>query len=205
MSLTNSSLDSVQSLVVRIDSMREVSRLIIGELAQALGGSKNRKLTLQVRETINQLERESIQALVDQVEPARPAAKRIDLEKRAIEAVLQGSEWSSAAEIGQRLDDRAVNPHAAVSRWQSAGRIFGIDHRGRKIYPSYVFDASGKPLPEVKEILSILSGYSPFRIASWFESTNSFLGGKRPREVIASDPQTVVAAARDHRTGPVHG
>jgi len=197
--------DAIQALVVRIDSMREASRLIIGELSRTFTGPRDKKLTLHVREAINKLERQSIQELVDEVEPKRPRATRIDLEKRAIDAVLQGTEWNSAAEIGQRLDERAANPHAAVSRWQQSGRIFGIDHRGKKIYPAYIFDATWQPLPEVKKILAALDGYSPFRIAAWFESTNSFLGGKRPREVIASAPEAVVAAAEDHKVGAVHG
>ncbi|MBT2304459.1 hypothetical protein J7E70_28930 [Variovorax paradoxus] len=196
--------EAIQTLVARIDSMREASRLIIGELSRTLTGPRDKKLTLHVREAINELERQSIQELVDEVEPRRPAATRIDLEKRAIDAVLQGTEWSSAAEIGQRLDAKAANPHAAVSRWQQSGRIFGIDHRGKKIYPAYIFDATWQPLPAVKTILAVLED-SPFRVAAWFESTNSFLGGKRPREVIASAPEAVVAAAEDHKVGAVHG
>lgn len=118
---------------------------------------------------------------MDEVEPRRPAATRIDLEKRAIDAVLQGTEWSSAAEIGQRLDASAASPHAAVSRWQQSGRIFGIDHRGKNIYPAYVFDATWQPVPKVKKILAVLTtirpsglrrGSSPpFR--SWAESVRA--------------------------------
>ncbi len=197
--------DTLQALVAHIDSMRDASRLIIGELARTLGGAQDKKLTLRVREVINELERQSIQALVDEVEPRRPAATRIELEKRAIDAVLQGTEWNSAAEIGRRLHAQAVNPHAAVSRWQQSGRIFGIDHRGRKIYPAYIFDAAWQPLPAVKKVLEVLGDHSVFRVAAWFESTNSFLGGRRPREVIASDPEAVVAAAEDHKVGSVHG
>lgn len=196
--------DAIQALVARIDSMREASRLIIGELSRTLTGPRDKKLTLHVREAINELERQSIQELVDGVEPRRPAVTRIDLEKRAIDTVLQGTEWNSAAEIGQRLNAKAANPHAAVSRWQQSGRIFGIDHRGKKIYPAYIFDATWQPLPAVKKILAVLDD-SPFRVAAWFESTNSFLGGKRPREVIASAPDAVVAAAEDHKGGAVHG
>ena len=197
--------DAIQTLVIRIDSMREASRIIIGELSRTLTDPRDKNLTLHVREAINELERQSIQQLVDEVEPRRPTATRIDLEKRAIDAVLQGTEWSSAAEIGQRLDAKAANPHAAVSRWQQSGRIFGIDHRGKKIYPAYIFDATWQPLPAVKKVLAILGDYSPFRVAAWFESTNSFLGGMRPREVIASAPEAVIAAADDHKVGAVHG
>ena len=200
-----SSNDAMQALVTRIDSMREASRLVIDRVALLLGGSEDKVLTLQVREAISDLERQSMQALVDGVEPKRAPATRIELEKRAIDAVLQGTEWSSAAEIGQRLHAKAANPHAAVSRWSQSGRIFGIDHRGKKIYPAYIFDTTWQPLPAVKRVLEILDDYSPFRVAAWFESTNSFLCGKRPREVISSKPSAVIAAAEDHKVGAVHG
>jgi hypothetical protein len=197
--------DAVQTLLTRIDGMRAASRLIISQLGQTLAAPKERKLTMNVREAINELERQSMQALVDGIEPRRPSASRIELEKRAMDAVLQGTEWYTGAEIGQRLDAKAANLHAAVNRWQHSGRIFGIDHRGRKIYPSYLFDATWQPLPAVKKILEIMNDYSPFRVASWFESTNSNLKGKRPREVIARDPDAVMAAAQDHLAGAVHG
>jgi hypothetical protein len=47
--------------------------------------------------------------------------------------------------------------------------------------------------------------YPSLRLAAWFESTNSMLGGRRPREVIGDDPKLVIEAARDHLIGPVHG
>ena len=130
---------------------------------------------------------------------------RTDLEKRAIEQVLQGAEWSTAVEIGARRAPGAANSHGTISRWRDAGAVFGIDHGGRKIYPAYVFDASLQPLPAVRKVLEVLKGCEPFRIAAWFESTNAFLGGRRPREVIGTDPDAVVAAAREHAMGPVHG
>lgn len=197
--------DAIPTLMAHIAGMRVASRLMIDVLAGSLSGQRGKKVTLQMREAINELERKSIQELVDEVEPRRPAATRIELEKRAIDAVLQGTEWNSAAEIGLRLHAKAANPHAAATRWLQSGRIFGIDHRGKRIYPAYIFDATWQPLPAVKQVLEVLDGYSPFRVAAWFESTNSFLGGKRPREVIASDPRAVVAAAEDHKVGAVHG
>lgn len=204
-SATKEPNDAIRALLNRIDGMRAASRLIIDQLAETLAAAKERKLTMEVREVINELERQSMQDLVDQIEPRRPSAMRVELEKRSIDAVLQGTEWHTAAEIGRQLDPKAANLHATVNRWQHSGRIFGVDHRGRKIYPSYLFDPTWQPLPAVKKVLEILHGYSPFRVAAWFESTSSALKGKRPREVIARDPEAVVAAAEDHVVGAVHG
>jgi hypothetical protein len=51
----------------------------------------------------------------------------------------------------------------------------------------------------------VFADYAPLRLAAWFESTNSTLGGRRPCEVIGDDPKLVIEAARDHLIGPVYG
>jgi hypothetical protein len=57
----------------------------------------------------------------------------------------------------------------------------------------------------VAQVMQVLTGYSPYRLASWFESTQGALGGRRPRELLDSDPAAVLAAARRHADGPLHG
>ena len=89
------------------------------------------------------------------------------------------------------------NRIGSVSRWKSQGRSFAIRQGNRDLYPRYALRADFHPLDEMREILQVLRGYSPTGPATWFESTNSFLGGKRPRELLATNPELVVAAAKD--------
>lgn len=42
-------------------------------------------------------------------------------------------------------------------------------------------------------------------LAYWFASVNSFLGGKRPQDLLISKPDRVVAAAEDEVAGVLHG
>jgi len=147
----------------------------------------------------------SPQAVVDATPVRQLSPTRARLEQRAIEAVLQGTTWLTAQQVGRRHNPDAANPHAAASRWQQAGKVFAIERAGQRLYPSYVFDELGQPLPAVQEILRVLDGYTPFRIAAWFESTSSMLDGQRPRELLATHPAAVIVAAREHVTGPVHG
>jgi hypothetical protein len=42
-------------------------------------------------------------------------------------------------------------------------------------------------------------------MAYWFLSVNSFLGGKRPQDLIASAPERVIAAAIDEVQEIAHG
>jgi len=143
--------------------------------------------------------------VVDETPVRMRPRTRVEMEERAIEVVLQGAEWLTAREVGERHNPQAGNPHAAVSRWVQTGKIFGIQRAGQALYPSYEFDELGQPIPAVQDVMSVLSGYSPFSMASWFESVSSMLNGRRPREVLTSEPHAVIEAARDHVMGPVHG
>lgn len=196
----------VLGLDMCLECIRLAGRLLLTAVRRNVNDeAKEDAIYLEVLRVINKAEAESIQLLVDNAEPRRPAATRLALEDRAIDAVFKGTEWSSAAEIGERINSAAANPHASVSRWQKADRVFGIDRKGKKLFPAYIFDDVGQPLPVVKKVLGVFAGYTPLRVASWFESTNSLLGGRRPREVIKSAPDAVLAAAQDHLVGPVHG
>ena len=42
------------------------------------------------------------------------------------------------------------------------------------------------------DVERMLDKHSGEWLATWFESTNSFLGGKRPRELLLSDPASVI-------------
>ena len=127
------------------------------------------------------------------------------LQKRAVESVLSGTAWLTAAEVGTRVNPAATNEHALASRWLSEGKIFAIQRAGQNEYPSYAFEETGYPIPALAGVLTILEGMSPFRIAAWFESRTATLNGKRPRELLASHSRAVIEAARSHREEAVHG
>lgn len=145
------------------------------------------------------------QKLVDATPIRRVDPLLEKLQARTVQAVLSGTAWHSAKAVGARVDPNAANLHALASRLLKEGRVFAIERSGVKEYPDYAFDPLGNPIPAMREVLGVLSGYSPFRLASWFESTNAHLGGRRPREVLNTDPQAVISAARAHVEGPVHG
>lgn len=169
-------------------------------------GVKPSKLPVQIV-TLPPIEKQRLTAqdLVD-----RSPIRRIDpvvekLQKRTVDAVLNGASWVTSKEVGTRADSNAANKHALASRLLKERRVFAIERAGRKEFPDYAFDPLGNPIPAMREVLGILAGYSSFRLASWFESKSSRLGGRRPREVLVTDPQAVIAAARGHMLGPVHG
>ena len=132
-------------------------------------------------------------------------ATRAALEQRAIAALFDGTEWLTAEQIGRLRDPDARNPHGTANRWRGEGKVFALTKGGTLYYPRYAFDETLDPRPAVAAVLSVLAGYSPYRVASWFESTSGALGGRRTRELLAAAPDRVVEAARRHATGTLHG
>lgn len=146
-----------------------------------------------------------VQDMVDQAPIRRRDPVRERLQQRAVHQVLDGTSWLSAKEVGEQADPAAKNKHALASRLLARRRVFAIHRRSQNEFPRYQFDLLGQPIDAVAKVLAIFDGYTPFRIASWFESASSELGGRRPREVLADDPQAVVKAAQAHVRGAVHG
>ena len=143
--------------------------------------------------------------MVDQA-PIRRADPLIEkLQQRAVEQVLSGTTWLTSKEVSEQTDPAAKNKHALAHRLLSQRRVFAINRRNQNEFPRYQFDPLGQPIDAVARVLEIFQGYTPFRIASWFESTSSELGGRRPREVLADNPSAVVAAAAAHVRGATHG
>lgn len=140
--------------------------------------------------------------LVDSTEPTPFDLKKANLRATAMKAILQGTEWLTAEQVGReygRLNGNAAPANAAAvsNRWKNQNELFAIQYKGRDWYPKYAFGLDFRPLPVMRDILSLLSGLDPWSVGAWFESTSSFLGGQRPREVITHDGQRVLAAAQD--------
>lgn len=139
-------------------------------------------------------------------DPTRHAPSlRAEMEARSVAAVLDGATWLTALAVGEQHNPDDPVPWGVAIDWGQEGKIFSVELAGRTLFPGYIFDELGNPIPEVAEILKIFCDYTPIRIASWFESTNSMLHGNRPRERLATDPTAVVEAARRHAEGSIHG
>lgn len=144
-----------------------------------------------------------IDFFLESYSPTSFDVRRAQMNANAFRAIYAGTEWLTAAELGTQLGQltgkHPANPSAQASRWKTHGEIFAIEHDGKDRYPRYGFGVNWRPVPAMKEVIKLLSGSDPLRLAAWFESTSSFLGGKRPREVIQQgNGDEVIAAARDY-------
>jgi hypothetical protein len=96
---------------------------------------------------------------------------------------------------------------AQLNGWQHDGRIFAIEDGGNVYFPLYAF-SQGETHPSltVSTVLKIFGDTkSGWVVALWFAAANSFLNDERPQDVLATDPQRVVAAAKNEVEGLHHG
>ena len=125
----------------------------------------------------------------------------LDIERARMQAdarkkVFDGTAWLTAAQIADLAGLGQKNPSGTVNRWKQQRQIFALNHRGQDWYPKYALDDDFRPHPAIAQVIDALPDWKAERLASWFESKSSTLGGERPREVLAFDAPRVIAAAQ---------
>lgn len=118
-------------------------------------------------------------------------------------SVLSGTVWLLAEEMAQLRVPRPLE--GSPWEWRVERRLFALRPSARHLYPLYAFTPAWMPEPGLEKVLVALTSLSEWRIASWFESTNSYLDGERPRDLLASRPDAVIQAAWRHLEGLTHG
>ena len=143
-------------------------------------------------------------ALIDMAMPAlsrRPHPAVLDQARRNADFradFLERYEVLDAGQVHRLYGSKADNTAALAGRWRGAGRIFGVEHQGRILYPAFQFDDAGKPKPVVADVLQALGKRGAWQVASWFTAPNGWLPDDRcPVEVMDADPDAVAAAARE--------
>jgi len=157
-------------------------------------------------------ERESLERLAEVLTPRKPASPRLLKEAsmlvQARKAVLESGDWLTAANVAQLAGLSTRNPSAQPNKWKKQGLIFAIHHNGVDYYPGYGLnrDAGFRPLKALAKVIEVFVGHKDgWGMAYWFRSPNSFLGGKRPQDVLGAQPERVIEAARDEVQEIAHG
>ena len=103
----------------------------------------------------------------------------------------------TAPELAIFTASKAKNQSARAHDWVKAGRIFSVNDGAAERYPTFQI-REGQPIPQLAEILKVLSGkLSSWQIAFWFTSPNAWTGSWRmPADILASEPGKVLEAAR---------
>ena len=165
-----------------------------------------------VKTIVGKHHRESLEAIVGALVPKAPPTpnelKEATMLARARTAVIDSGDWMTAAEIAAAAGFSTSNPSAQPNKWKRDGAIFAIRHNGIDYFPSYGLDPQAGYRPR-KALAKVIETFGDSKdswgLSYWFMSANSDLGGKTPRELLALDPERVIAAAADECEGVLHG
>ncbi|MCL4182326.1 MAG: hypothetical protein KJ011_02655 [Burkholderiaceae bacterium] len=149
-----------------------------------------------------------VNALVPKAPPAPALLKEAAMLARSRKAVLGGADWLTAAQVAELAGLSATNPSTQPNKWKRQGQIFAVHHNGVDYFPGYGLDpqAGWRPRKAMKRVLEVFGDNKDgWGLAYWFASVNSLLGGRRPQDVLATEPERVIAAAQDEIQDVVHG
>jgi len=162
-----------------------------------------------------QVQNKAFQAVVDAlVAPAPlPSFKMTEakMTANARNAVLGPGQWLNAAQVAEMAGFSKTNPSAQPNKWKQDGAIFAVNQNGIDLFPGYALNPATKyrPYKSLVDVIKVFNNKKDaWGLAYWFASVNSFLGGARPQDLLANDPDKVIAAAKDEvedLAGVAHG
>lgn len=165
-------------------------------------------IDLTLRGQSEQMIKALVDALVPKVPPTPSLLKEAAMMVRSRNSVLEGADWLTAVQVAELAGLSASNPSTQPNKWKRQRQIFAITHNGVDYFPGYGLDpATGyRPRKGLKPILDVFGEQKDgWGLAYWFLSANSFLGGKRPQDILATEPESVIAAAKDEIEEVAHG
>lgn len=151
---------------------------------------------VQLRDTLESV----VEAFVPKIVPTPNVLKEAHMLARARTAVLESGDWMTAAEIAEVAGFSKSNTSAQPNKWKREKSIFAIRHNGIDYFPSYGLDATAgyRPLKDLATVMRVFGDRKDgWGLAYWFMSPNGFLGGKRPQDLLLTEPQRVIDAAKD--------
>lgn len=134
--------------------------------------------------------------------PIPPQFRELRMLAGAIAGILQSKDFVTASSVIELARVAELNPEAQPCEWKRNGEIFTIMIGGEEYFPLYALQPSDgfRPHPKLKEIIGLFDGAKDgWSTAFWFLSSNSSLGGRRPKDMLRSDASLVVEAARVER------
>lgn len=141
------------------------------------------------------------------VAPSKAAREQARMLIDAKTNILNSGDFLPAAEVAKLAGFSASNPSVQPNKWKRNRDIFAIQHGRDDYFPLYTLNPDDhRPRRQMAEILRIFGDAKDgWGLAFWFAALNSFLNDERPQDVLAVDPDRVIAAAKDEMAGVQHG
>lgn len=129
---------------------------------------------------------------------ASPAlARAVQAQQNLYDAI--GAEFGlyTSAQVADLLGSHAAARRNAATAARAAGRLLALRRGNRLVYPGFQFTASGiRPVIAELRALGAEHGWDEAGLIEWLMGPTTYLGGKRPADVL-DDPERLVAVAAD--------
>jgi hypothetical protein len=108
-------------------------------------------------------------------------------------AFVSNYECLTAEAVAEETGNTARNRSAIASRWATEKKIFSVRFENKTLYPKFQFK-DGIPIPAVARVLELFADhFTGWDVAFFFTSPNSYLDGRRPVNLLKTDPERVVS------------
>jgi hypothetical protein len=141
------------------------------------------------------------------VAPSKAAREQARMLIDAKTAILTSGDFVPASDVAKIAGFSTTNPSVQPNKWKRNRDIFAIQQGRDDYFPLYALNPDDhRPRKQMAEILRIFGDAKDgWGLAFWFAALNSFLDDERPQDVLAVDPDRVIAAAKDEMAGVQHG
>jgi hypothetical protein len=180
---------------------------VVASAFEDMANLLRRKIVEKNGQDLERLSDGIVSALVSTVPTPTHILTEARMRSKAKIAVLESGDWLTASEVAEVAGFETVNPSAQTSKWKAKKLIFSISHKGVDFFPGYALDPATdyRPRAAIKAVIDVFGDKKGgWGLAYWFASVNSFLGGRRPQDVIQEAPERVIAAAQDAIVGAAH-
>jgi hypothetical protein len=149
-------------------------------------------LVIQVEylESLNEVAKDTSEVVVSSAIEERSLDKDSLAWRRAF---VSNYECLTAEIVADESANTAKNRSAIASRWATEKKIFSIRFENKTLYPRFQF-RDGSPIPAIARVLDLFPDhFTGWDIAFFFTSPNSYLDGKKPVDLLKTDPERVVS------------
>lgn len=139
---------------------------------------------------------DALDAVQVYVEPT--VARAVQAERNLYDRIDAEFGLLTSAETGRRLGSRSTAPRNLAAATRRDGALLAITRGHQMLFPGFQFDPDGRPLPVIRTLRELAdeTQRSETGVVQWLCAPTTFLGGLRPVDLLASEPERVVDTAR---------
>ncbi len=131
-------------------------------------------------------------------------SREFELIAKGKKRILGSGDLLSIELLAKRADVALTDLRTQVHEWERCGEIFLIRHEGMVYAPMYGLELSTgyHPCLNLVAVIRVLAPKKDgWGMAFWLGSSNGYLGGRMPKDMLGVDPRSVVAAAEEEVSG----